>query len=135
MCLVTICAGIGCEGPPARSKSWRTVGRLGAAADDAARPATAESPEAGPPSAPSDDDARRARTLRIQLPVEPASLDPLGSGAGPDREMLEVTEDTIFETLVRHTASGYLPELAESFRVTDGGFRDPLRPPRRRHLP
>jgi len=110
--LVTVFAAIGsaggCDGPPARVKAWR----------HADPPAPSVVVPASAPSAPADDDARRARTLRIQLPVEPTSLDPF---VDPDRAMVEVSDDTLFETLMRHGPSGYRPELAESFRVVGGG--------------
>jgi ABC-type transport system substrate-binding protein len=96
-----------CDGPPARSRAWRHQAPL-------AEPQAA----AAPVSAPEGERERRATTLRIHLPVEPQSLDPL---AEPDRPMVQVTEDTVFETLLRHGPGGYAPLLAESFRVTGGG--------------
>jgi peptide/nickel transport system substrate-binding protein len=108
-----------CEGPPARAKPWRRAPDPVAAAP--------EGPAVDRVRAHRDDDERRAHTLRIRLPADPSGLDPL---ADPDREALEVVEDTVFETLVRHGPAGITPGLAESFRVTGGGneIRFVLRP-------
>ena len=106
----------GCDGPPARARSWRhterhTPGAVGEAVAEAATATDDRSDETA-------GEAAGRKALRIHLPVEPATLDPL---VDPDRAMLEVTEDTVFETLLRHSAAGYVPELAETFRVTGGG--------------
>src|SRR5262249_28269396 len=113
VCLVTICTGTACEGPPARAKSWR------AAHEPRPAPAEADAPVASASTSSGGDDDR-APTLRTQIPVDPSSLDPFGTEGGPDRQMLEVTEDTVFETLLHHDSGSYQPGLAESFRVTAG---------------
>jgi peptide/nickel transport system substrate-binding protein len=60
--------------------------------------------------------------LRIWLEVEPESLHPL---LDPDTESLRITEDTVFETLLRRQADGgpgiYMPGLAESWRIRPDG--------------
>jgi peptide/nickel transport system substrate-binding protein len=65
------------------------------------------------------DTSRPADTLRIHLTAEPGHLSPLGL---PEREGLQVMEDTVFESLVRHEPAAIVPLLAESFRVTDEGL-------------
>jgi len=94
-----------CEGPPARSKRWRH------------EPIAASAPDAAPARIEADAGTarERARTLRIRLGAEPRGLNLL---IDPDREALQVAEDTVYESLVRHEPGGTIaPLLAESFRL------------------
>jgi peptide/nickel transport system substrate-binding protein len=110
VCVVLLLAG--CEGAPARPKPWRS------APDPMARSGKTSK---GPSEERAALDARRRRTLRIRLPVEPTHLNPL---VDPESEALQVVEDTVFESLVRYEPGhddAYAPGLAESFRVVAGG--------------
>lgn len=69
--------------------------------------------------------AERARTLRVRLAADPTTLNLL---VDADREALQIAEDTVYESLLLHTADGYTPLLAESFRlVSDREIRIALR--------
>jgi peptide/nickel transport system substrate-binding protein len=94
-----------CEGPPARAKPWRHE----------RDPAPPSLPDAGAEQRAAR--AEREGTLSFRLAAEPATLNPIGE---PDRETLQVMEDAVLETLVRHERAGYVPRLAESFRVVGG---------------
>ncbi len=121
VCALTSAAG--CEGAPARPKHWRhapdpeAAARTAGPSGDAARRA-ADRAEA---------DARRDRTLRIRLVVAPSHLNPL---VDPEREGLQVVEDTVFESLIRYDGAAYSPGLAESWSIVQGGreIRFILRP-------
>jgi peptide/nickel transport system substrate-binding protein len=111
VCLATVLAA--CEGPPARAKAWHP--------DPEPTPPVAAAPAASAAAEPA------VGALHIRLPAEPSGLDPL---VEPDRETLDVVEDTVFETLVRREPGRIAPALAESFRVAGGGneIRFTLRP-------
>lgn len=121
--VVALAAVLGpmCGGPPARSKPWRH--------------AAAPVPASGPPTSPALADERdrvraireRGRALRIHLPADPGHLHPL---LAPTEWGLRITEDTVFETLVRYRppagGSGagpgrYEPGLARSWTVSPSG--------------
>src|SRR6266545_2597406 len=116
---VAALANTACEGPPARSKPWRHLPDVAEGAVDAGESAAAVQARVR-----AAEEAERAHTLRIRLGAEPASLHPL---LDPDRETLEVVEDTVYEPLVRHTPAGYVPALAEFFRDTAYEIRFALR--------
>jgi peptide/nickel transport system substrate-binding protein len=104
-----------CEGPSARSKPWRhqadpTVVSDAGADDDRARERQEEA-------------ARRARTLRIRLQVEPSHLNPL---LDIEHEGRLVVEDTIYEGVLRYERGANSPNriighLAE-YNVMPGGM-------------
>jgi peptide/nickel transport system substrate-binding protein len=96
-----------CEGPPARPKPWRHE----------RDPASADAAIASAPAPDGATGQDRAGVLRIRLAAEPRGLNLL---VDPDREAVQVAEDTIHETLVRHGPDGIAPLLAESFRVVGG---------------
>ena len=109
-----------CQGAPAHSKRWR---RDRLAEGDATSGTNAAAGGAGGKAA--EAPLGRARTLRIRLESEPTQLNPL---VDPDVDTLRVSEDTVFESLLRYDpgpaldAPGVLhPQLAESWRVLGGG--------------
>jgi peptide/nickel transport system substrate-binding protein len=109
--LAIVATAAGCDGPPARPKHWRHA--QGAAAE----PAGADPAQSLATWRPPTKDPERAHTLRIRLQAEPAGINLLRE---PDREALQIAEDSVYETLLQHHPSGYVPLLAESFRVVGG---------------
>jgi peptide/nickel transport system substrate-binding protein len=102
----------GCESP-ARSRPWSH-----------ARPAPEQ--DAAPPSSSAalllqeqaEAARRRSHTLRVHLTAEPPHLNPLSD---PDVETLRITEDTVYETLLRVDGDHYTGLLAEAWRVSGDG--------------
>ncbi len=120
--------GTGCDCAPARSKYWRHLPEPEA---EPAQPSIAgdhAAPGAGEPAGPQPEAPRdRATTLRIHMDVLPRHLNPL---VVPSVGTLRVSQDTIFETLIRYRppAGGagagpgrYEPGLATGWRVSPGG--------------